>query len=335
MKLVILGRTEILFDTITKILDDTPHKILSIITAKESPEYQKTNQQFKDLADTKDISFIYTQTIDSNVRDFVKSLKADICISLNWVSVIDQQFIDLFQHGIINAHFGNLPQYRGNAVTNWALLRGESEIFLTLHKMIGGEIDSGPILLKTKMDLTEKTNINEINQFAQNHVPEMFIKVLSQIDSGNISETPQESLPLSPFRCFPRLPCDGKITWNNSAVDIDRLIRSLTKPYSGAYTYYLDAKKKLKKLYIWKVKIITEKTQDIGIAGSIIKNDPHTGESHILCGQGILSLLHVSHESNDDFFKPGQKWKSIRFRLGLCTEDILYEMYKTQIPKEK
>lgn len=67
-------------------------------------------------------------------------------MSLNYSSIISQKVIDLFPLGILNAHGGDLPKYRGNACQAWAILNGETKIGLCIHSMIGGEVDNGNII---------------------------------------------------------------------------------------------------------------------------------------------------------------------------------------------
>ena len=119
-----------------------------MITSKAAPEYKK-EQDFKDLADGISTTFIQTGKINSKkVIDKIKSLGIiDIAVSIEYSGVIAAEIIDLFPMGILNAHGGDLPKYRGNACQAWAIIKGE-ENRLCIHKMIGGELDSGDIVLR-------------------------------------------------------------------------------------------------------------------------------------------------------------------------------------------
>ena len=326
MKILIIGRNEILLATAQHLIENTDHEIVGIITAKASPEYLKNQDDFRVFATDNSIPFLYTERVDDNGKELINNTSPDIAVSVNWVSVITSEITELLPCGFLNAHLGDLPFYRGNAVTNWALLNGEKSITATIHKMEPGVLDSGDIYLKKEMILNDTSTIRDINRFAEKNIPMMFAKVLDGINSDSIKPISQNRLDLKGFRCYPRLPGDSKINWGYSAKKIDALVRSSTNPYSGAYTYYRTKEDSLKKLYIWESRVICEETGDIGVPGHIILNDSTSGESHIYTGSGIVALKSVSHGQNGDIFMPGEKWKSIRMRLGLDIEEEIFRL---------
>jgi hypothetical protein len=73
----------------------------------------------------------------------------------------------------------------------------------------------------------------------------------------------------------------------------------------------------LRKLIVWKARIVAHTTDDVGIAGQIILNDRESGETHVLTGKGILALQQVQFADEADAFPPGGRFKSIRARFGL------------------
>jgi methionyl-tRNA formyltransferase len=153
----------------------------------------------------------------------------------------------------------------------------------------------------------------------------MFCQVLDGLHRNELVPVPQNG---DGFRCFPRIPADGLINWSDSAVSIHRLIRALTRPYSGAYTFYLDKSGRLQKLMIWEASVVQDCSSDIGVPGQVIKNDKVTGESWILTGKGIIALKACAHENDGVVFNPGRQWQSIRMRLGVSVADELYKIYQ-------
>ncbi len=160
MKVAIIGRTEILYETASLLLE-AGYEIPLIVTAKESPEYTKDIKDFEKLASKIDAAFINTARISSkeNIEVISNLDKIDIGISMNYISVISQEVVDLFTLGILNAHSGDLPRYRGNACQAWAIINGEEKIGLCVHKMIGGELDSGDIVVKDYFPININTKI--------------------------------------------------------------------------------------------------------------------------------------------------------------------------------
>jgi methionyl-tRNA formyltransferase len=327
MKVLVLGRNEILHATVDRIVKKTDHEVVGIITAISAPEYKKKEEDFKKLAQFCGAKFHLTQQIDNTAIGIAQDTKADIVVSINWPGIVQDKFINIFKYGVLNAHFGDLPRYRGNAVTNWAILAGETQVVLTIHKMEGEKLDSGDILLQKHYPLTGDTTIDDINRFAEDNIPKMFCAVIDGFECGRMKPTPQSATGLTPFRCYPRIPRDGKIKWSLPAEKIHALVRSLTKPYSGAYIYFRSDDGELKKLYIWKTRIVSENSNDVGVPGHIIKNDTETGESWVFTGEGVIALINVSNGEHSEIFMPGKKWKSIRFRLDIDLHEELFQLY--------
>lgn len=325
MRVFVIGRAEILYESALQLLE-AGHSIVGIVTAPGRPEYQRTERDFQQLAERCGAPFLIASRIDDAVIDMVVRSAAEIGISVNWVSVTDHDFCSLFPHGVLNAHFGDLPRFRGNAVTNWALLMGETEIAMTVHMMMPGQLDAGDILAQARMPLTDMTTIADINATAAREVPHLFAKAVAGLSQGTLKPQPQSERGLQAFRCYPRLPRDGTIDWSVAAPDIHALVRSATRPYTGAFTYYRDAGNRLRRLRIWETRIEATNTHDIGVPGHVLHNDSQSGESLVMTGHGILALRLVSHDDEDGDFEPGRRWRSIRMRLGMDIEDEIYRL---------
>lgn len=323
MRVFIVGRTEILYDT--ALLLSEHFTICGIITAAASPEYARKEEDFESLSKKFNCPFRVANSINADLNKFIEETKPDIGVSINWVSVIKEDTIRLFKHGILNSHPGDLPGYRGNAIFNWAMVRHEPEIVLSVHKMEAGELDSGNIAMKKRFPINDSTTVKELVEIWNKETPGMFLEVLQQIEAGTLEEIEQNSLGQRSFRCYPRLPIDSKIDWSATAKDIHALIRASTKPYSGAYSF-LKVGDEIKKLYIWESRIVADQTDDVGTPGHILLNDRKTGESYIMTGEGVLAIKSVQYDG-DEIFMPGNAWKSIRMRLGIDIESELINLY--------
>ena len=132
MKVAIIGRNEILYDVSRHLLNNG-HQITLIITSKHSPEYLKKQDDFEDLAKELEVDFCVGSNINE-FRDIIKTIKADIAVSMNYTGIIPQSIIDLFNHGILNIHPGDLPRYRGNACLAWAIINAEKNAVYVFTK---------------------------------------------------------------------------------------------------------------------------------------------------------------------------------------------------------
>lgn len=306
MKVAIIGRTEILYETVELLLKNG-HKISLLITSKETPEYTKKLKDFEKLAQHIGAKFININNID-DIEEEIKKVTCDIAVSLNYSSIISQNVIDLFPLGILNAHGGDLPRYRGNACQAWAILNGEERIGLCIHSMIGGEVDSGNIIDRKYIDININTKITTIYEWFNQEIPQMFLKSVQKLEqnSSYVLEV-QTKDPKDALRCYPRTPEDGKIDWNKSNIEILRLINASNKPYSGAYCFYHD-----KKLIIWDAELFDDDEiylAEVGQVASINKDKSIT----VITGSGKLKINEI--EYNGFICTPGEKIKSIRKRL--------------------
>lgn len=306
MKIAIIGRTEILYETVELLLKHG-YEIPLIITSKEAPEYTKTSKDFENLANKIGAKYIYTNRLDMYEEE-IKSTACEIAISLNYSSIISQNVIDLFTFGVLNAHGGDLPRYRGNACQAWAIINGEEKIGLCIHSMIGGEVDSGNIIDREYLDININTKITAIYEWFNQKIPQMFLNSVQKLEKepSYVLEV-QSKNPKDALRCYPRIPEDGKINWNKSNIEILRLINASNKPYGGAYCFYED-----KKLIIWDAELFEDDENYLSVVGQVASIEKD-GRIVIISGNGKLKINEIEY---DEFIgKPSEKIKSIRKRL--------------------
>lgn len=305
MRVAIIGRTEILYDTAIY-LREQGHQISLIITAKEAFEYTKTASDFQDLAKSWDVPCIYTSRIRETIDLLTSLAPLDIGISLNYIGIIPQSVIDLFQLGILNAHGGDLPRYRGNACQAWAILNGEHHVGLCIHKMIGGEVDSGDIIARDYYPLSLNTKVTEVHSWMSEQIPELFADALQKLEQDpNYFLEKQSKDPKDALRCYPRKPEDGRINWEKSNIEILRLINACNRPYAGAFCEFEG-----QKLIVWDAELASEENF-LAISGQItfIGN----GFIEVATGKGKLRIKEI--EINDRVVQPNLIFRSIRQRL--------------------
>jgi len=326
MRVAIIGRTQILYETALK-LHEAGHEICCIITAKAAPEYTRNEGDFKELAKKQKSPFLLTNTLDKpEIEAWCKNV--DIGVSVNWVSIVQQRHIDLFRIGILNAHHGDLPKYRGNACSNWAIINNEENIINTIHFMEGGKLDCGRIICQESFAFNKDITITDVYKWSEESTPMLFVKALQMIENDNDFMLKfADPNSIDSFRCYPRLPEDSLIKWELPVLTIHNLIRAVCFPFPGAYTYHWY-KGKVRKLIVLKSRILQYETNDLAIHGHILENNSETGESLVQCGEGIIALLKCRYDDEEEEFFPGQKWNSIRMRLGVRIEDWLWEIYK-------
>ena len=288
MKVIIIGRTKVLLDS-AKLLHQKGHEIVGIITSKAAPEYKVNEVDFENYAKELNVPFLHDPKIGiKTLEEKFGNTKTDIAISINYSGIIPSKVINFFPHGILNAHGGDLPRYRGNACQAWAIINGEKEIGLCIHKMIGGELDSGNIISREYLPIYDDTTITDVYKEFDRLIPEMFLECIDILKTNkNFVLKKQSKLPEDFLRCYPRKPEDGRIDWKAPAVHIHRLIRASCEPYEGAYTY-LEGEK----VIIWKSELVKSKENWLGVPGQFAEFDGH-GFLNILTGNGKLKLTDI------------------------------------------
>jgi len=306
MRTAIIGRTEVLYDTALR-LHEAGHQIACILTANEAPEYRKKAVDFAKLAKIWRIPFAQSGKITEHI-EFLRKARADIGVSINYTSIVPQEVIDIFPLGLLNAHGGDLPRYRGNACQAWAILNGEDHIGLCIHRMIGNELDSGDIIARDYLPIDHNTKVGKVWDWITARAPELFAEALSRLEGDPSYILAKQSKDLrKPLRCYPRRPEDGRIKWNKPAIDILRLINASNKPYHGAYCNFEG-----KKIIIWDAKLVNDDENFCAAPGQVTK----VGETfvEIACGVGKLKILSV--ESPEGVSDPTVFIKSVRKRLA-------------------
>jgi methionyl-tRNA formyltransferase len=310
MQVAIIGRGEVLYDT-AMLLYNSGFEIPLIITSKAAPEYLKTEKDFEYLANKINAKFLYTAKINST--EYIEQIKLcgkiDIAVSINYSGVIASNIINMFPNGILNAHGGDLPKYRGNACQAWAILNGERKIGLCIHKMIGGELDSGPIISKNYMDVTDNTRVGEVYEWIHKVTPKMIFDSINQLNNNSNYYVELQSInPKDALRCYPRKPEDGRINWDKSSLGILRLINASSEPFSGAYCFLDD-----KICKIWRAELYDDTENYCAINGQVAKLNTDFSII-VITGQGKLLLKEIEYEGIRTN-KPAEIVKSIRKRF--------------------
>jgi len=309
MNIAIIGRTEILYNTAT-FLHEKGYKIKLIITAKEAPEYTKKAEDFKILANKLGCEYLYTSKINEKKNiEIIKKCNIDIGISINYPNIISQEVINLFPYGILNSHGGDLPKYRGNACQAWAIINGEDKIGLCIHKMVGGELDSGDIISRRYLGIDHNTKIGYIADWITRETPQLFLEAISKLgENKDYILEKQSQDPNKALRCYPRKPEDGKIDWYKSDIEILRLINACNKPYDGAFCTY-----KGEKLIIWNAELYDDNENYLAIPGQISYINNEEKYCVIISGKGKLKINQVEYLQK--ICTPNEIFKSIRDRV--------------------
>jgi methionyl-tRNA formyltransferase len=237
MRIAVIGRHASLFNSIEKLVS-AGHKVECILTAPAPPDYAVGQDEFERQARAMSIPCYISNRITADIDRLLGQHSCDVAISVNYPTVIGKSTIDLFPLGILNAHGGDLPRYRGNACQAWAMINGERHIGLCVHKMVAGELDSGDVLAKDVLPIDVNTVIADVFAWIERRVPELFVNALSALWSDKTFILYRQTDVGTPLRCFPRVPADARVDWKLSASQVVRHINASGPPYEGAFFDY-------------------------------------------------------------------------------------------------
>jgi methionyl-tRNA formyltransferase len=294
MKICLIGRTAILA-AIGKEGLSRGHEIAAIVTAKESPETVEDQFVIESFSQLHGIALFKTPNFD-DVVDQLHGLGIDIGLSINYVSILNDSHIKLFRLGILNAHGGDLPRYRGNACQAWAILNGESSISLCIHRMVGELVDSGDIINRESISISDKTYIGDVYEWMASRIPEMIVNSAEILElNPHFVLQAQSSQPEDSLRTFPRRPEDSHICWRDSRIHILRLVRASSRPFSGAYSTLNG-----KRITIWRAEEV-EHSPFNSVPGQVVCLNSHSFDVSVEKGSSAIRVTDARMENGNDW----------------------------------
>jgi len=141
--------------------------------------------------------------------------------------------------GTFNLHASLLPQYRGAAPINWAIINGEVESGVSTF-MIDDKIDTGGVLLQRKVEIHNEMTAGELHDILMSEGSKLTVETIRGLQAGILAAKAQEELIISKSTIHgaPKLNKENtRIDWSLSATKIHNIIRGLS-PYPGAWTYF-------------------------------------------------------------------------------------------------
>lgn len=307
MRIAIIGRSEILHETAER-LDRAGHEIALIVSAKEAPEYEVSAEDFRSLSERLSCPFIRTARIGEHEQTLRGLPPIDAAVSVNYPGIISSEIIGCFRLGILNAHGGDLPRYRGNACQAWAILNGEERVGLCIHKMVGGELDSGDIIARDYHPIAATTNVTMLWAWMRQRIPQLFEQAIEALsaDPDFVLER-QSADPSDALRCYPRRPEDGRIDWSRGAVEVLRLINASASPYAGAF-----CEMEGERLIVWEAEPVEDGENFLAVPGQVTSIGD--GWIRVATGSGKVQLNLV--ETRGAKAPPAAFIQSIRARLS-------------------
>ena len=219
--------------------------IVAVVTAPDKPAGRgmKMNESaVKKYASDSGMNILQPEKLKN--PEFIETLKkldADLQIVVAF-RMLPEVVWNMPSLGTVNVHASLLPQYRGAAPINWAIINGEKETGITTFKL-QHEIDTGNILLQEKTPIGDNETAGELHDKLKIIGAQLLVKTVTGLADNSIQELPQSRLnshEVSNLRHAPKIFTDTcRINWNNSISSVHNLIRGLS-PFPGAFTTLRD-----------------------------------------------------------------------------------------------
>lgn len=234
LRIIFMGTPEFAVASLELLVQNKYH-IVGVITApdKQSGRGRKLKQSaVKEFALENNLTILQpTNLKDVGFIEELKSLKADLQIVVAF-RMLPKEVWASAKLGTFNLHASLLPEYRGAAPINWAIINGETKTGVTTF-FINDKIDTGSILLQEEIGISSIDTMGDLHDSLMKLGSHLIIKTIELIETGNYAVKNQ---PLEETNPAPKLNKENcKINWSDSNENIYNKIRGLS-PYPGAWT---------------------------------------------------------------------------------------------------
>lgn len=302
LRIVFLGTPEFAVASLQKLVE-SGCRIVAVVTAPDKPQgrgKQLGTSAVKDYAMQVGLPILQPTNLKSpEFLAELSSYEADLQIVVAF-RMLPEVVWNMPRLGTFNLHASLLPQYRGAAPINWAIINGEKETGVTTF-FLKHEIDTGKIIFQEKETILDTDNVGSLYERLMKRGANLVVKTVEVIASGNYPQQDQdESGELKHAPKIFRENC--KIDWHGSAVNVRNLIRGLS-PYPAAWTMLKDLN-----LKIYTAELATEESR------KPIGEFDTEGRTflRVKTGAGSLELLELQLEGKKrmkvDEFLRGYQW---------------------------
>lgn len=292
-RIIFMGTPEFAVPSLDKLLE-AGYNIVAVVTAPDKPAgrgMQLTESAVKKYALAKGLKILQPEKLKApEFLEELKGFRVDLQIVVAF-RMLPEVVWNMPPLGTINLHASLLPQYRGAAPINWAIINGETETGATTFKL-QHQIDTGNILLQQKIPIAEDETAGELHDKMKEIGADLLVKTVKDLAEGSLKEISQDQLltinhqPSTALHA-PKLTTEtSRINWERSVDEVINLIRGLS-PYPGAFTSFSN-----KNLKIYKAK--KEISQPLTAGG-----DFETNKKTFLkfaCNNGYISVTELQLE---------------------------------------
>ena len=286
MRIVFMGTPDFSVPALKAIVE-AGHQVTAVVTQPDKPKGRGKDVQMTPVKiQALEYGIPVYQPVKVKTPEFVEVLKKeapDAIVVIAFGQLLSKEILDLPKYGCVNIHASLLPKYRGAAPIQWAVIDGEKETGVTTMYMNEG-LDTGDIIDKVVVPIDKKETGGSLFDKLAIEGGKLILKTLIELENGTAVRTPQDDSKSNYAGMINKQL--GKIDFNKSANEIERLIRGLN-PWPSAYTK-MDGKT----LKIWDADV--DDSENDSAPGTITE----VGKDFIrvATGKGSLKILELQLE---------------------------------------
>jgi len=292
LKVVFMG-TPFFAERILARLLDSAHEVAAVVTVADKPAgrgQQLKQSDVKITASHHNIPVLQPTSLkDLDFLETLRAFNADLFVVVAF-RMLPKEVWQMPRLGTFNLHASLLPQYRGAAPINWAIINGEKISGVTTF-FINEEIDAGKILMQQEINIDAEWDAGTLHDEMIAVGKELMVETLNQIENETLTAEPQAFPSNAPLLAAPKLTkVNTKLHFEKTAFELQQLVRGL-HPYPSSYCQLRNTVKEQTQNF----KIHEAKATEIPVEGNaFLKSDP----SGILfpCADFYLSVSELQLE---------------------------------------
>lgn len=270
------------------------HEIVGIVTLEpEAAALRSGSSDYQAVAHELDLPLHFVKNInDEEAVATVRAMAPDLMVVVGWTQLLHETVLQVPTIGVVGAHASLLPDNRGRAPVNWAIINGEERTGNTLMWLSPG-VDDGDIIDQKDFVIAPYDSCASIYDKVAESNRDMVLDLLAALAQGERPGRPQpeSTAPLLPRR----RPADGRIDWSLPARSVYDLVRGVTRPYPGAFTTLGH-----EKVMVWNCALLPMEGKLAGPGtglGAVVSPESAACGQLVACGTGAVVLLEVETDT--------------------------------------
>ena len=284
------------------------HEIVAVVTQPDKPKGRGKAMQptpVKEAAMELGLPVLQPVRVrEEAFLDELEMLAPEVIVVVAFGQIIPKRLLEMPVYGCINVHASLLPDYRGAAPIQRAVIDGKKESGVTIMRMDEG-LDTGDMIAKVVVPLAEDETGGSLFDKLSDAGAKLLVATLPSIADGSAGYEKQPEISPTPYAAMISKK-DGKIDWNKSGAELERLVRGMN-PWPSAYTGWNG-----KLLKIWKASVVQEESGKA--PGSVVRTSKEG--IFVQTGEGMLCIRELQMEGK-------KRMEADAFLRGYQIEDTM------------